>query len=188
MVITKSGLVVGYRNADVYRKSSNPSEGTIYTDHHSGTTRIMIGRMVTLDRSKCDSDSSVSCSRGLHIGGTSWLQQNYYGGHGLVCLVNPVDIVAVPWQDEEYGKLRTCAYLPIADAEYDETGHIIPFSTESGFEEPFVPTILYDGVMATEEDATYKIPIPKEVDREALSQKSVSDKILDIARQYIKER
>ena len=188
MCITKSGLVVGYRNADVYRVSDNPTEGTIYTDHHSGTTRIMIGRMVTLDRSKCDCDSSVECSRGLHLGGTSWLEQHYFGNVGLVCLVNPVDIVAVPWQTAEYGKLRCCAYLPIAEAQYDETGHIIPFRTDSGFEEPFVPTILYDGVMATEDEATYKIPIPREMDIEdATSQKSVSDKILSIARQYMQE-
>ena len=68
-------------------------------------------------------------------------------------------------------------------------GHIIPFRTDSGFEEPFVPTILYDGVMATEEDAAYKIPIPREFDNSsALSQKSVSDKILSIARQYMQDR
>lgn len=189
MCITKSGLVVGYRNADVYRESSNPSEGTIYTDHHSGTTRIMIGRMVTLDRSKCDCDSSVECSRGLHIGGTSWLEQHYYGDVGLVCLVNPIDIIAVPWRSAEYGKLRCCAYLPIATAKYDNNGHIIPFRTDSGFEEPFVPTILYDGVMATEDDATYKIPIPEGlISNAALSQKSVSDNILSIARQYMQDK
>lgn len=95
MVITKSGLVVGYRNADIYHKEDR-LEDTIFTDHHSGTTRIRIGHMVTLPREKCDFDSSVECSRGLHLGGTSWLERNYFGEVGLVCLVNPVDIVAVP--------------------------------------------------------------------------------------------
>jgi hypothetical protein len=188
MVITKSGLFVGYRNVDIYRESTNPSEGTIYTDHYTGQMRIMIGRMVTLDRSKCDCDSSVECSRGLHIGGTSWLQKNYFGGQGLVCLVNPVDICSVPWCNAEYGKLRTCAYLPIAKAEYDETDHVIPFRTESGFEEPFVPTILYDGVMATEDSATYVIPIPRDRDDAIYSSQSVSDKLLSIARQYMQNR
>ena len=178
MVITKSGLFVGYRNADVYREG-NKYEGTIYTDAHSRTTRIMIGRIVTLDREKCDCDSSVECSRGLHIGGTSWLDRNYFGAVGLVCLVNPVDVVAVPWAHAEYGKLRTCAYLPIALAEYNEEGHIIPFKTDSGFEEPFVPTILYDGVMATEDVATYSIPMPKD----PLEAKTVSERILAIARE-----
>lgn len=178
MVITKSGLFVGYRNANIYRKSSNPSEGTIYTDAHSGTTRIMIGRMVTLPREQCDTNSDNECSRGLHIGGTSWLDKGYYGDVGLVCLVNPVDVVAVPWAHAEYGKLRTCAYMPIGQAQYDDNGHIIPFRTDSGFEEPFVPTILYDGVMATEDIATYKIPMPKD----PLEAKTVSDKILAIAK------
>lgn len=185
MVITKSGLFVGYRNADLYREG-NQYEGTIYTDHHSGTTRIMIGRMVTLDRSLCDTDSSVECSRGLHLGGTSWLKQGYFGDVGLVCLCNPVDVQAVPWANSCYGKLRTCAYLPIAIAKYDDTGHVIPFRTDSGFEEPFVPTILYDGVKATEDTAQYVIPIPEEDKR--LGEKSVSDKLLDIARQYMKDR
>ena len=63
MVITKSGLFVGYRNVKWYREDF---DGTpIYTDVHSGTTRIKIGQMVTLPREKCDSDSSVECSRGL---------------------------------------------------------------------------------------------------------------------------
>ena len=178
MVITKSGLFVGYRNANIYRESNNPSEGTIYTDAHSGTTRIMIGRMVTLPREQCDTNSDNECSRGLHIGGTSWLDRGYYGNVGLVCLVNPVDVVAVPWAHAEYGKLRTCAYMPIAQAEYNEENHIIPFRTDSGFEEPFVPTILYDGVMATEGVAAYKIPMPAD----PLEAKTVSDRILAIAK------
>ena len=123
----------------------------------------------------------------VHLGGTSWLNRYYYGDYGLVCLVNPVDIVAVPWNDEDYGKLRCCAYLPIAEAKWDESGHIIPFRTDSGFEEPFVPTILYDGVMASEDSATYKIPIPQEPDK-TKDYIPVSDRILDIARQYMKER
>jgi len=188
MVITKSGLFVGYRNADLYREG-NQYEGTIYTDHHSGTTRIMIGRMVTLPREKCDCDSNVSCSSGLHIGGTSWLDRYYYGNYGLVCLVNPVDVCAVPWYSgDNYGKLRCCAYLPIAEAEWDETGHIVPFRTDSGFEEPFVPTILYDGVTATEDNAAYVIPIPRDMDNNIYSQETVSEKLLNIARQFMKDK
>ena len=187
MVITKSGLFVGYRNANIFREG-NPYEGTVYTDAHSGTTRIMLGHMVTLPREECDFDSEVSCSRGLHIGGTSWLEQHYYGDVGLVCLVNPVDVVAVPWRDCNYGKLRCCAYLPIAEATYNDNGHIIPFRTDSGFEEPFVPTILYDGVMSTESSAAYTIPIPRDMQEGLYSHQSVSDRVLAIARQYMKNK
>ena len=103
-------------------------------------------------------------------------------------MVNPVDVVAVPWAHAEYGKLRTCAYMPIAQAEYNEEGHIIPFRTDSGFEEPFVPTILYDGVMSTESSAAYTIPIPEEMNEGISSKKSVSDRLLAIARQYMKDK
>ena len=179
MVITKSGLFVGYRN--VAKKSGE--EEDVFTDEHSHTFTITIGHMVTMPREECDSNSDNECSRGLHIGGTSWLKQGYYGSVGLVCLVNPVDVVAVPWHNSCYGKLRTCVYMPIQKAEYDSAGHIKPFRTDSGFEEPFVPSILYDGVMATEgTEATYSIPMPDN----KLEAKSVSDKVLAIARQYMK--
>jgi hypothetical protein len=41
--------------------------------------------------------------------------------------------------------------------------------------------------MATEDEAAYKIPIPKAANT-VLSQKSVSDKILSIARQYMQDK
>ena len=82
------------------------------------------------------------------------------------------------WKSADSGKLRTCAYMPIGQAQYDDNGHIIPFRTDSGFEEPFVPAILYDGVMATEDIATYKIPMPED----PLEAKTVSDRILAIAK------
>ena len=88
------------------------------------------------------------------------------------------------WQRAEYGKLRTCAYMPIMKAEYDNSGHIIPFRTDSGFEEHFVPSILYDGVMATEDVAAYSIPMPSN----QIEAKSVSDKVLAIAKKFMEDK
>lgn len=99
---------------------------TIYTDAHSGTTRIRVGEVVSIPRSSCD-ESQQECSAGLHTASSAWLNRNYYGSEGLICLVNPMDIVSVPKGD--YGKMRSCSYLPIGVAEYDNTGKIIPVST-----------------------------------------------------------
>lgn len=77
-------------------KAENVGDDTVFTDHHSHTTRIKIGEMVTLPREECDCDSDVECSRGLHLGGTTWLQQCYFGDVGLACLCNPADVVAIP--------------------------------------------------------------------------------------------
>ena len=64
MVITKSGLFVGYRNVDMKEEASS-LENSIFTDHYTHKMSIKIGSMVTLDKSKCDCDSSRECSNGL---------------------------------------------------------------------------------------------------------------------------
>ena len=64
MTISKSGLFVGYRNAEVKVQGDTP-ETTVYTDHHSHTTTIKIGEPVSIPISQCDTDSSIECSRGL---------------------------------------------------------------------------------------------------------------------------
>ncbi len=64
--ISRSGFFVAYRNVDIKEKG-NTIEDTIFTDNYTHTFNIKIGEMVTLDRKKCDSDSNVSCSRGLNV-------------------------------------------------------------------------------------------------------------------------
>ena len=177
MTIAKCGFFVGYRNVD-----TTEEEG-IYTDHHSHTFKIKIGEMVTMSREKCDCDSSVSCSKGLHIGGKGWLKQNYFGNTGLACLINPADVVAVPKIDD-YGKLRTCAYLPIEVIKYDENEDVIPLDVEDGFDCSYVTKVIYEGITSTEE-SPYKIKIP-EVN--GINKESIQDRLLDIAMKCVVDR
>ena len=95
MKISRSGFFVAYRNVDIHKKGTT-LEDTVFTDHYTHTFRIKIGEMVTQDRDRCDCDSNISCSKGLHCGGQDWLNHNYFGTQGLVCLVNPAEVVAVP--------------------------------------------------------------------------------------------
>lgn len=177
MTIAKCGFFVGYRNVD-----TTDEEG-VYTDHHSHTFRIRIGEMVTMPRERCDCDSSVSCSKGLHIGGKGWLKQNYFGNTGLACLINPADTVAVPKIDD-YGKLRTCAYLPIELIKYDENDDVIPLDVEDGFDCSYVTKVIYEGITGTEE-SPYKIKIP-EVN--GINKESIQDRLLDIAMKCVVDR
>ena len=177
MTIAKCGFFVGYRNVD-----TTDEEG-VYTDHHSHTFRIRIGEMVTMPREKCDCDSNVSCSKGLHIGGKGWLKRNYYGNTGMACLINPADTVAVPHIDD-YGKLRTCAYLPIEVIKYDENDDVIPLDVEDGFDCSYVTKVIYEGITGTE-DSPYKIIIPKV---EGINKESIQDKLLDIAMKCVVDR
>ncbi len=175
MTISRCGFFVGYRNVD------KTKEKNVFTDHHSHTFKIRIGEMVTMDRNKCDTVQENTCSTGLHIGGRGWLKKNYFGDTGLACLINPADVVAVPPYDD-YGKLRTCAYLPMDIIHYDETSNVIPLDVEDGFDCSYVTKVIYEGTMGTKEDSTYRINIPE---IPGTTVESIQDKLLEIAKECI---
>lgn len=182
LVISRCGFFVAYRNANYHHTEEDGS--IVYTDAHTGTTRIKIGEVVTMPREDCDTVQEHTCSCGLHCGSSWWLKRNYFGNNGLVVLVNPADVVAVPPYDD-YGKLRTCAYLPIAKAEFDTEGNVIPFKADDGFDCGYVTKVIYEGLMGTETDSTYKIEIPE---IPGINKESISDKLLDIAMKCITDR
>ncbi len=178
LTISKQGFFVAYRNVDI------TPEHDVYTDHHSHTFKIKIGEMVTMPREKCDCDSNNECSRGLHLASKHWLDRNYYGTIGLVCLCNPADVVAVPF-NSQYGKLRTSAYLPIDKIEYGEDNHPIPYPAKDGFDCSYITKVIYEGLMGTEQDSPYKINIPEVP---GINKYNISDRLLDIAMKAITER
>lgn len=161
--------------------AANLGSDTIFTDHHSHKFEIKIGEMVTMPREQCDSVQENQCSRGLHLANAEWLNEGYFGTQGLVCLCNPADVVAVPY-DSSYGKLRTCAYLPIALTQYKD-GKVVPYNVEDGFESKWIKTVLYDGVTSTEQSAQYVLAIP---DIPEINKSIVTNSIIEIARKYMK--
>jgi len=100
---------------------------TIYTDNYTGTFDIVPGIPVQMDRSKCDGKSNNACSYGLHLGNVSFLKQGQFGQVGLMCLVNPMHVVAVPHYD--HNKLRCCEYMPVSVVEYED-GKLVEIDTE----------------------------------------------------------
>ena len=177
MTLARSGFFVGYRNVEP------TSEPNIFTDHHSHSTRIEIGKIVSMDRDDCDADQDTTCSAGLHIASKGWLKENYYGSVGMACLVNPADVVAVPPEDS-YGKLRTCAYLPIKLIEYDKNQDVIPLDVEDGFDYKYAGKVLYEGVM-NDEVSKYQITIPE---IPGLNKESITEELLNIAHECILKR
>jgi hypothetical protein len=182
LVISRCGFFVAYRNADF--KCIDEDGVEVYTDAHTHKMSIRIGEIVTMPREDCDTVQENTCSRGLHLGAQWWLQRGYFGNQGLVCLCNPADVVAVPPLDD-YGKLRTCAYLPIEKAEFDGGGNVIPFKQHDGFDCGYVTKVIYEGLMGTEEDSSYRIEIPEVP---GISPQNISDKLLDIAMKCITDR
>lgn len=153
----------------LYKNLSSEEVSTSFTDSYTRTMDIKIGEPVTKPRKDCDANQENTCSRGLHVAGKDWLQKNYFGDVGMMVLVNPADVVAVPPSDS-YGKMRTCAYYPIKTVEWDEEGNIVEEDIPHGFEDDFMERILYTGAVNEEDDAGYKFVIPSlpEINRDVV--------------------
>ena len=113
---------------DVLETLSNakmrPAENEVFTDAHTHTMTIRMRTPVSMPRQDCDADPNVSCSRGLHVGSERFGIQGF-GDKQIMCLINPQNIVAVPY---EYGtgyKMRVCEYLPFDLVKRDKEGAII---------------------------------------------------------------
>ena len=154
------GMCKNYGNLkELYNKLNDENVAPVYTDGYTGKFTIKIGEPVTMPREKCDPVQENTCSRGLHVAGREWLQNGYFGNTSLIVLVNPADVVAVPPSDS-YGKMRTCAYYPVAFVERDEKGNIINDSFPDGFEDDFMEMITYQGEINNEEQSSYQMQIP----------------------------
>lgn len=149
----------------------------IFTDRHSHTFKIKIGQIVSMPRTKCDASQDHTCSTGLHVAGKSWLRENYFGNIGLMVLVNPADVVAVPPLDS-YGKMRTCAYYPVGVVSFDKDGNIIDPQLSDGFEDDFIEKICYKGQINNEDSDPYKLIIP---DMPELDTNRINTRLYEIA-------
>jgi len=137
--------------------STNDDAGTVYTDNRTHTMEIRLGHIVSIPRKDCD-ESQVSCSRGLHAGAKGWLKNNYCGNIGLKILINPTDICSVPKEDN-YGKMRTCAYYPIQIIKFDRNGDVIDDGVQDGFEADFINKISYEGTINNVDNDNYVLCI-----------------------------
>ena len=97
----------------------------IYTDKHSNTFSINLGEPVLEIRSNCDENPKNTCSRGLHVGSMKYVNkfQNPDNDVILNCLINPKDVVCVPY-DYDSQKMRVCKYYPISVFKNDENNNI----------------------------------------------------------------
>jgi hypothetical protein len=90
----------------------------VYTDMHTRSMSIELGKPVRMIRTECDSDPAIDCSYGLHVGATKYVEK-FAGSASVVlaCLVNPANVVAVPQYD--HSKMRVAEYFPFAFATYE---------------------------------------------------------------------
>jgi hypothetical protein len=108
-------------NSETREDESAESQTPMYTDMHSQSMNIELGKPVRIERRECDADFSNECSYGLHVGATKYVEKfaNWHSGNRtiLVCYVNPANVVAVPQYDNS--KIRVAEYFPFAIANWD---------------------------------------------------------------------
>jgi hypothetical protein len=90
----------------------------VYTDMHTRTMSIVLGKPVRMPRTECDSDPAIDCSYGLHCGATKYVE-SFANKDSIIlaCLVNPANVVAVPNYD--HSKMRVSEYFPFAVVTYE---------------------------------------------------------------------
>ena len=98
-------------------KAAETENVQLYTDMHTRKMTIQLGVPVQQDRKECDADPRNDCSNGLHVGATSYVERFASSNSAiLVCLVNPMNVVAVPNYD--HSKMRVDEYFPFAVANF----------------------------------------------------------------------
>ena len=120
-VETKNVELVG--NLDDLQKNLDSliedGESSVFTDLHTHRMEIRLGVPVKMNRDECNADPKVSCSEGLHVGATSYVESfAHTDSVVLVCLVNPMNVMAVP--ESDHSKMRVCEYYPFALATFED--------------------------------------------------------------------
>ena len=99
--ITDDGCFLAYKKVDLSRDGK-------FVDNYTKTIDNSVGKIVVMDRDKCNTNPDETCSFGLHV--ASYEYALGYAGDVMVQVkVNPKDVVAVP-SDYNNQKMRVCRY------------------------------------------------------------------------------
>lgn len=92
-----------------------------FKDLYTGKMDNSVGAVVKMDRRNVNEDPSATCSAGLHVAASSYLDSyaNADRARTIMLKVNPRDVVAVP-HDYNFAKMRVCEYEVIADITVDQ--------------------------------------------------------------------
>ena len=136
----------------------------IYTDDYTNKMEIRMFNEVRLPRENCDANNAIPCSRGLHTGTESFVRKNSFGNIGIKVLVNPRNVVAVPYSANT--KMRVSAYFPFDFIEFDEKGSVITSDVKT-FDYAYIDYDMNEMqkqiMELTIEELEHKIILPKEM-------------------------
>jgi hypothetical protein len=118
--LTPDGCFIGYKGIT-----------SDFKDLHTRTFDNSIGSVVKVDRNKVCEDPEIPCAAGLHVGSFSLVSTSYGGEIKVEVLVNPKDVVSVPFADDAE-KMRVCEYKVIGISNVERTEQRV----DTGYRDP----------------------------------------------------
>jgi hypothetical protein len=92
-----------------------------YKDAYTGKFDNTPGQTVKMLRIDVDSDPDQTCSYGLHVAASHYLNGYTPSDKIVACKVNPAHVVAIP-SDYQHSKMRVCEYTVLCDVENPNGG------------------------------------------------------------------
>lgn len=93
-----------------------------FTDNHTKKLDYRIGVENRMERSDCNENNKVECSRAFHIGSKNFSFNSFGDTPVLVCF-NPKDVIATPLHDSN--KMRVCAFTILGVLDKDEEAKVL---------------------------------------------------------------
>jgi hypothetical protein len=125
LTLTPDGCFLAYKGVRADYTSGYPNnlpslKGPMVTRESGKYLRFKAGDKLRCDREDCDLNTSVECSKGIHVGSHDFAKGYTSNGHMMLVKVNPKDTVSIPHSHGE--KVRVCAVEVLADLASPEAG------------------------------------------------------------------
>lgn len=146
--LTEDGCFVAFKgvNDDYSSTRKNPDGSTVWNRP---------GDLVQKPRDECVEDPNQTCSAGLHVCASHYLDSFWTNKRVIAVKVNPRDVVSVP-RDYGYSKMRVCKYLVLGDIEderkrsYVENAPVVAADPGENRVTAAAPTPLANGYLVPE--------------------------------------
>lgn len=117
--LSAKGKLIAYKGVNTDLTSIHSGFGIVNgKEYHNAHIPNHVGHIIEIPRSMIDDNPNVGCSVGLHVGTLSYAKTFIAKGVILKCLVDPADIVSVPF-DCSNQKIRTSRYQVLDTFEYE---------------------------------------------------------------------
>lgn len=110
--LAKHDLAIDEDGYIIAKKSVDSGYNSTHTAPNGKKLNYKPGNYVAEQRNKISDDPREACDRGLHVGGSAYV--NTFSKRIILVRIHPRDVVSVPY-DENSAKMRVCALTSLCD-------------------------------------------------------------------------